>query len=323
MYSKEDLVLGLDIGYGDVKVTLGTKDGTIISNFKFTSKIGVTKHLEGVQNPTIIHYDENWYQIGEEARALPSANHINLEDYKNLEYFAPLLAYHAMKLAGILETGVSRIVSGLSIAQIQNSGYFQEALSHFVVNGKEFQNEVVLLPQGAGCKVCFDKYGCNFPSEQKDFTGTSSYVMVDIGFDTLDFVSVDQGIVTSSAFVGIEHSGIMKIATQMAKIVHDDHKRILSLADSREILNTGVYKLRGQKYDYTEKVKQLKEDYLKEILNLINEKFTDILDKCDFIVICGGGSSLFKDSQDGFIKVVRSKFEYYNSIGFYLHGLTA
>lgn len=322
MYSKDDLVLGIDIGYSACKCVLMHRDGQTIKKFKFPTLIGITKsNIDGVQNRDIIHFEENFYFIGDKARHLPSANIIDITEYKNLEYFAPLLAYWAMDIAGVLETGVSKLVSGLSIAQIQNSGYFQEALSHYVVNGIEFKNDVLLLPQGAGVKLAFDKFGGNYPQEQKEFLGESTYVIADIGFNTTDLVLVSDGKTDPNLFEGIEKSGIMKIATQMAKIIDEKHNRKLTLAEAREILDTNTYKLRGQKYNYSNEVKTLKEEYLKEILKTINDKYGGILDKADFIVIGGGGSYLFKDTSDGFIRVIQNDSEFYNAIGEALYGL--
>lgn len=319
---KNDLILGIDVGYSACKCILLHKDGTTIKKFKFPSYVGITKsNIEGVQNERILHYDENYYFVGNDAKHLPSANLIDLTDYKNLEYYAPLLLHCAMKTAGVLESGVAKVVSGLSIAQIQNSGYFQEAISHYVVDGVEYKNDVLLLPQGAGVKIAYDKFGPNYPEVQKEFLGEANYVIADIGFNTVDMLLISKGKTDPNLFEGIEKSGIMRIAAQMAKIINEKHQRQITLQEAREILDTGVYKLRGTKYNYEVEVKGLKEDFLKEILKLINERYGAIIDKVDFLVIGGGGAYLFSDSSDGFIKVIKSDAEYYNAIGEALYGL--
>lgn len=322
-FNKEDLILGIDIGYSACKCILLHKDGTTIKKFKFPSYIGVTKsNIEGVANDKIYNYDENHYFVGDDARHLPSANLIEIgAEYKNLEYYAPLFIYHAMKLAGILNTGVSKLVTGLSIAQIQNSGYFQEAISHYVVDGVEFKNDVLLLPQGAGIKLAYDKFGARYPEVQKEFLGEANYVIADIGFNTVDLLLIAGGKTDPNLFEGIEKSGVMRIAAQMAKIINEKHQRQITLQEAREILDNGIYKLRGTKYNYEPEVKNLKDEFLKEILKLINERYGHIIDKVDFLVIGGGGSHLFSDSSDGFIRVLNDSAEYYNAIGEALYGL--
>ena len=93
-------VLGIDIGYGDVKVTFGTTDGHIDKQFKFTSTIGITQRNEHVSDKRIYDFKGHAYYVGENALHLPSDNLIDITDYKNLEYYAPLFLHHAIKQIG-------------------------------------------------------------------------------------------------------------------------------------------------------------------------------------------------------------------------------
>lgn len=313
-------ILGIDIGFGDVKVTLMSGEGQIEKQFKFTSTIGITKRNVHVQDSRIYDFKEHAYYVGENAMHLPSANIIDITDYKNLEYYAPLFLYHAIKMVGVTP---DIVVSGLSKAQIENSGYFKEGLSDFTVSGENFSFEnVFILPQGAGSKLTIDRYGNNFPNRQEEFMGETTFVGCDIGFNTLDMFLVTDGKTSPSLFEGIEKEGVMKIATKVAKKVHEEHGRKITLHEAKDIIDTGVYKLRGKKYDFTEFLTEIKKAYLKELLQLIETKYGSIIDKCDFISLSGGGSTIFKQTDDGFIKIPKSHHEYYNSIGFALFGLT-
>ena len=313
-----DKILGIDIGFGDVKITFGTSDGQIEKQFKFTSTIGITKRNEHIKDSRIYDFLDHSYYVGENALHLPSENLIDITDYKNLEYYAPVFLYHAIKL---IDDVPDIIVSGLSKAQIANSGHFKEGLTDFVVNDEHFQfKNVFILPQGAGSKLCIDKYGNNFPHEQQEFTGGTSVVGCDIGFNTLDMFLVTEGKTSPNLFEGIEHEGVMKIATEIAKRVKETHGRSISLHEAKEIIDTGVYKLRGTKYALNNFIDDVKKQYLKSLLNLIETKYGKILDKCDFISLSGGGSTIFKSTDDGFIRVPKSKHEYYNATGFFLWG---
>lgn len=313
-------ILGIDIGFGDVKVTIGTSDGNVSKQFKFTSTIGITKRNEHVTDSRIYDYLDHSYYVGENALHLPSDNLIDITDYKNLEYYAPLFLYHVIKSTGFKP---DIIVSGLSKAQIENSGHFKEGLQSFSVNGEQYTfDEVYILPQGAGSKLTIDKFGNNFPHPQEEFFGTTTFVGCDIGFNTLDMFLVTDGKTSPNLFEGIEREGVMKIATLVAKKVKELHGRQITLHEAKEIIDTGIYKLRGQKHPFKDYVDEVKKDYLKELLALIENKYGKILDKCDFISLSGGGSTIFKSTDDGFIRVPKTKHEYYNSIGFFLFGET-
>lgn len=311
-------VLGLDIGFGDIKVIYGTSDGAIIKQFKFPSAIGVTKRNEYVSDNRIYDYKEHAYYIGENAAHTPSDNRIDISDYKNLEYYAPLFVYHALQQ---INDTPDVIVAGLSKAQINNSGYFKEALQKFEINGAEYVfDNVFILPQGAGAKLTIDKYGSHFPQEQDEFLGTTTYVGCDIGFNTLDMFMVTNGKTSPALFEGIEKEGVMKIATLVAKKVKELHGRSIGLHEAKSIIDTGKYKLRGQAHDFSEFVDDVKKAYLKDLLKLIESKYGKILDQCDFISVSGGGSAMFKSTDDGFIRIPSSNHEYYNSIGQYVWG---
>jgi hypothetical protein len=313
-------ILGIDIGFGDVKVTVGTSEGQVDKQFKFTSTIGITKRNEYVQDSRIYDFREHSYYVGENALHLPSENLIDITDYKNLEYYAPLFLYHVIKLIGY---NPDIIVSGLSKAQIENSGHFKEGLMNFTVNGETFNfPEVYILPQGAGSKLTIDKYGNNFPNLQQEFTGNTSFVGCDIGFNTLDMFLVTDGKTSPNLFEGIEREGVMKIATLVAKKVKELHGRQITLHEAKEVIDTGIYKLRGTKHDFKPYVDEVKKSYLKDLLVLIETKYGKILDKCDFISLSGGGSTIFKSTDDGFIRIPKTKHEYYNAIGFFLFGNT-
>jgi len=313
-------IVGIDIGFGDVKCTLGTSDGSITKQFKFPSTIGITRRNEHITDKRIYDFKEHSYYVGENALHLPSDNLIDITDYKNLEYYAPVFLYHAIQM---LECTPDIIVSGLSKAQIENSGHFKEQLMNFEVNGTTFKfDELYILPQGAGSKLCIDKYGDNFPHPQQNFTGTTSFVGCDIGFNTLDMFLVTDGKTSPNLFEGIEREGMMKIATEIAKKVKELHGRSITLHEAKDILDTGIYKLRGQKHPFKDYTDEVKKTYLKSLLELIEVKYGKILDKCDFISLSGGGSTIFKSTEDGFIRIPKSHHEFYNSIGFFLFGMT-
>jgi hypothetical protein len=258
--------------------------------------------------------------VGEHAKHLPSENRIDITEYKNLEYYAPIFLHHALQQIG--ETP-DVIVTGLSKAQIQNSGHFQGALKDFVVDKTHHLfDKLYVLPQGAGSKITIDKYGSHFPKEQDEFLGTTTFVGCDIGFSTLDMFMVTDGKTSPNLFEGIEKEGVMKIATQVAKKVKELHGRNIGLHEAKEVIDSGVYPLRGQKHHFKEYVDEVKKEYLKGLLQLIETKYGKILDKCDFISVTGGGSAIFKSTDDGFIRIPKSDWEYYNAIGFYLFGLT-
>lgn len=314
------IIFGADIGFGDVKVIVMTEDGEVIMQFKFPTVLGVTKTNEHLNDAKVIEFGGYSYYVGEDALTLPSESLIDITDYDNLEHYAPLMMYKAIK-----ESGYSPdvLVTGLSKAQIENSGYFKERLEKFEVNGEKFEFEnVFVLPQGAGSKLCIDVYGDDFPNKVKTFTGTQTFVGCDIGFNTLDLFQVVNGVTSANLFEGIENEGVMKVAKLIAKHISEQFEgRKISLHEAKEIIDTGYFKVRGKRHPMTETLNKIKKEYLRTMLELIEAKYGKIIDKCDFISLSGGGSTIFETTEDNFLRVPKSHHEYYNSIGFALFGL--
>lgn len=314
-------ILGIDIGYGSVKCVLGSSDGDIKKLFKFTSIIAATSPNAYIKDTRIFAYKGKHYYVGNDALQMPSDAVIDITEYKNLEYFAPLFLHATIKQIGIVP---DIIVCGLSKAQLHNSGYFKEALQKFTVDDQEYTfDNVWILPQGAGSKLAIDKYGDNFPRQQTEFQGLTNYIGVDIGFNTLDIFLVTNGKTSPNLFEGIECEGVMKIAQCIQKNIQDRYSKQVSLHEAKEILDNGFFKLRGEKLDLSELIKSTKKEYLSNMLKLVDERFKGSLDKSDFVFLTGGGSAFFKifdTTQDRFIRAPQSNYEYYNSIGFYLFG---
>lgn len=314
--SNGKVILAIDLGFGYNKVVVA-RDGVIEKKFKFPSAVGLVNKNEMIQDPRIFNYEgKDWY-VGEDAMKLPSTSIVDVKDYKSLEFFAPLFIYYVCHTLNIVP---SVIATGLSKAHIGQSGYFEEKIKHFVVNGVEVAiGEVYVLPQGAGAKIAIDKYGDNFPNENKEFLGSSSYVGADIGFNTIDMFQVLNGKASPNLFEGIEGNGVVMISSMLIDHIKETMGRTITHNEAKEILASNKLKIRGQETDFTASIKEFKAKYLENLMGLIETKYGQILDKMDGLYLIGGGSYLFRDETNNFIKVPKVDNEYYNAIGFYLY----
>lgn len=316
--------LGLDIGYGDVKVVIG--DGNEITHiFKYSSAIARAQKVSSIRDPRIVEVnlpsgELDQVYVGPDALSLPSNMIVDIRDYQMLEAYAPAFIAKALETAEIDASEIDVMVCGLSVAQLGMSGYFKERIKQFTVSGKEYKfDKIFLLPQGAGSKLAFDMFGDHYP--QPRTTNTSeTYVGGDIGFNTLDMFYVTDGKTSPNLFEGVENAGVIKIAQNLQAVVKEQYSKEITLREAKEILDSGFYKLRGQRFDMQDAITKACDDYTKDILALIEGRYGNVIDKCDFVCLLGGGASILKSS-DPFFKIVRNKSEFYNAIGFYLYGV--
>lgn len=313
-------ILGIDIGYSYVKCTFGEHNKEQSKMFKFPSVVGIVERNEYIKDGRALDFKEHSYYVGEEALSLPSENMIDITVYDKLEYYAPLFLCYAIKMIG--ETP-DMIVTGLSKSQIQNSGYFKDALSEFIVNNIKYKfDSVFVIPQGAGCKVCSDIYGLSFDGQKTEFSSVQNYIGVDGGFNTIDIYRVINGKTSSSTFDGLENAGVMKIASQIAKLIKEKHNRNISLHEANEVITSGHYKLRSDDFDYTNEVLEIKKKYILDMLDIIENKYGKVLDKCECVYFSGGASRLFNSCVINGNKIVvpTKNNEFLNSIGQYIFG---
>lgn len=310
-------LLAIDIGYGDIKVVYGDDHGNIYKKFKLSSIIGFVGHSDIITDSRQYLYKDKYYYVGEDALALESNRIIDITSYNNLEYFAPLFLVHVINM---LNENPDKIITGLSKAQIGNSGHFKNALSEFVVNGYTYKYDISVLPQGVPSKLTIEKYGINYPEINTEFLDKSSYICIDVGFNTLDVFQCVNGRTSANLAEGLEGEGIMKLASQLQTIISSESRfnRTITLKEAKEILDTNTYSLRGTKYDLTKEIESIKVKYLEYLKTLIEQRYGKVIDKMDAIYLVGGGSIIFKNMSDGFFRVPTSSNEFYNALGFYL-----
>lgn len=316
--------LGLDIGYGDVKVVIG--DGNQITHiFKYSSAIARAQKVSSIRDPRIVEItlpsgDIDQVYVGPDALSLPSNMIVDIRDYQMLEAYAPAFIAKALETAEVSADEIDVMVCGLSVAQLGMSGYFKERIKQFTVSGKEYKfNNIFLLPQGAGSKLAFDMFGDHYPQPRTTSTN-ETYIGADCGFCTLDMFYVTDGKTSPNLFEGIENAGVTRIAQDIQSAIKDKFGKDITLREAKEVLDLGYYKLRGTIHDMDDVIKSVCKQYSEYLLTLIEERYGNIIDKCDFVCILGGGVNVLR-LEDPFFRIVKNKSEYYNALGFYLYGV--
>lgn len=315
-------ILAADIGFGDVKVAGGNYSNGIVKLFKFPSAVAPVVQTEHFKDSRAIQMGDKTYYVGDDAMRVTSDLIQDVVEYSHLEEFLPLFLHYILRCLNCNDsTHPSVLVLGLSVAHIQNSGYFkQKAESYF--KAMNWDVKVVVLPQGAGAKVAHDNYGTQFPKPPEDFTTSQNFLIADLGFNTLDVLHVTGGKITPSNVRGIANKGVVVLAARL----HAHIKKLFGLdytvKEIKGYLDDGFIKIRGKTLPLTDVINQFKKDYLMLLEQIMEAEFGKILNKCDFVLLVGGGAYIFKDhvEDDKFYRIANTHSEYYNAIGYYCHG---
>lgn len=306
-------ILSIDLGYGDNKTIFGNSTEGIKRLFKYPSVAGRVNTSALVNDNRIVSLGDDHYYLGADALSLESNKIIDISSYEQLEKFAPLFIARTISLLGATP---DIIATGLSISQIENSGYFREAIKKYL-NSLGVTSEIVILPQGAIAKKAVDKYGTSFPTVTQEFNSSMNYVGCDIGFDTLDIFQVINGQTSSALVRGIPNRGIVVIAGRLAVHIKSTMNITLTVKEAKEVLDSGQLTRRGKTHDFREVITGLKRTYLEELNSLIEGEFGQVLDKTSFMFLFGGGSYFFGDMKDEFFRRPEKHAEYYNAVGYF------
>ncbi len=295
-------ILGIDIGYGDVKVSYLDREGQL-KQFKFSSIIAEAP-AEAVDMPIL---EGRRYFMEEEALMRDSKDIVEITDYQHLEKFSVMFLWKTLEKLKVTPDDIDYVVTGLSLAQYSNGEKFKKRLSKFKVNKDtfDFSNKINLLAQGLGAKFAIDK---NFKED------AMAYLIIDIGFSTIDVVDVINGKVRPENIKGYQNEGIIKIARSLQEYILENFHEAVSLKEVKEILKTKEFVLEGTPADLSAYISEISKKYTEHTMKMLKIRYEREFKKYSTVYFVGGGAYFIDKSISPIIQTVESP-EYYNSLG--------
>jgi actin-like ATPase involved in cell morphogenesis len=294
--------IGLDIGFGYVKVVSGSgmkKFPSIFAPELFvTNKIKTRKVME---------YEDKKYVVGDDADDI--ADVTRLQTVEDIIKWAPLFAAYAIKHVPERQ----RICIGLPVQYVlRNKELVEElkgSLRNFRVNGLTYKFDVIAMAQGIGA---YNDYHRKNEAE---------YVVVDIGYNTLDLVYVRDGKPDDARMK--MNKGINVLIGHVIDYIQNEYGATISAQKAQYILETGTYIRKGQTHKLDKVVEDLATAYTASVINeALQEKWkNELRDDVSKVVIVGGGANyvrrdnLSEDIRD--MVFIPNNPEFANARGFY------
>lgn len=303
------MVIGIDTGFGHTKYCLKDKKGSMALK-KFPSVVALCPDdIEEDEN--IAHMEGKNYYVGSLALKQDYRLIKEITTYKDLEAYAPLLVEEIVRKEKLKPSDVEHIVVGLALAHKDNAQSFQKRLEKFSINGVEYTPKVDIIPQGVGAVKALQDFWSQNDEEPND------YLLVDIGFSTIDVVlvydkNIQKGRLNQNN--SFEKKGVIQIAELMQKHIKQTYGTNITNKEALKIIVEGKYKLRGQEHDLNELIADLKSSYTKDIMNFLESKYANEIDKLDAFVFVGGGGYFIDPQYAAHVKTFKNS-EYYNAIG--------
>lgn len=273
--------IGIDIGYGDCKVTFQGKTAKFPSAICYASDIG-TKF----GNDNIYEFEGEKYYVGKEA---VSEESFSTGDYKFMKKFAPLLVYHILKKFSEHNISTINIRTGLSISDWEHKKEFVDRLSEITCNGETIKTNTSIIPQGAGCIMDWvhNYNNSEFPDR---------ITAIDIGNNTINLLSYVDGKPVRKDIKAYPGHGVSSIIKPFTSFMENQYKMSFSEQEAKEIFVRGKFKFNGaEEVVVADKIVEFKKQFVSKLFNSVLVSDKKMMSLSDVVLLAGGGSLLLKD----------------------------
>jgi len=280
-------MIGLDIGFGDVKVAYLDKGE--VKTFKFSNAVRQKRSGGGAMEPGASEYEFNGKQL-----LITDQPHVDNMSTTSIEYlmkYSPLLAYRALKgpeMKGVVLKD-NKISVGLPIGYYTKSYRQQliDSLSRVIVNKDVLDLSVSVLPQAVGIQ-----YDFQLDAKGGDVKGTEiNAVILDIGYNTVDVVIMERGQSVGDESDMLPGFGITMAVQNLQKELKMRFPGFVTSDQvCKEALLSRALRWQGDTLDLSVTIDEIMENYIERLMYEIQGKWDKYIVGCDKLILAGGGS---------------------------------
>ena len=291
--------IALDIGKADVKIKFDNQE------FKFPTAIERIKegsvNYSDTDDEDVYEYNGKKYLVG--ARALN--NSISTRGFNFMAKNSSLLAYHAIKLAGLNVEKPIEIATTLSIEDWSHKEEFLKALKNIQVDKNIIQPNIALYAQGQGAFIEYD--------------GDKSGIICvfDMGYYTNDLLIFEDGRPRNDLSYATKKGSNQMITELQTKLKNRFLYDVTEQVAKKAFLNKFIMHY-NEKIPLCEEVEDLIEEYLEFTFDELKAKSVDVLRQANAVIISGGVAN-YIDTAEMPNNVILSKkpYEFANVRGTY------
>lgn len=297
--------LGLDLGYGDGKGCYEENEGIV--EFKFASAVAKVKESMvnfGEDDLTDAYlFNGKRYYVGD--RAKDDAR--STRDFNFLVNFGPLLAYHAIKLAGFDTSKPIQLIVGISIMNWPRKDDYIKALSKINVDNIVIEPHIKLMAQGQGVMI-------DYIDDEGPLDGL--VCVADNGYYSFDFLVFENGTPRKD-LCDATPNGANKAITDLKALIQKRFNISITEQTAKDIFLNKKITYFGTEYDFTDEINDLKEDYSEYIYDEMRTKYGDTLRKASKVIMSGGGAYFLENAElPGNVVFSKKPYEFANVRGY-------
>jgi plasmid segregation protein ParM len=274
--------LAIDIGYSSTKILFEGKLHKLPSAISFATDLGIDYGEDDV-----IEYKGDKYYVGDAAVGLETFTTTSFEFKQN---FDPVIIYHVLKKLKLVDDVMNKNVKlylTLALADWKHKDKYLENLGNFHVDDKNVKlDDIVLLPQGAGAYMQFVGENGVHPS---------SAAVIDIGFNTINFLVYEGGQPKRAHSKGYSGHGVSSILRPFATYLESTFNMPFGESEALKIFTKGTFIFNGTEQEaIAEKIIELKGQFVKKLFNSVLVGDRKILSTSEKVILAGGGCYLLE-----------------------------
>ena len=290
---RKGAVIGLDIGFGDVKCASRQNGGWSLHKFPTAVKYapeGAGECLDQMAVQDEILFQGRKYLVGESARsrAFDSRRKNFLFD------FGPIFAWKAVRdISNNGRSDITDIGAGLPLTWWKTGREIMAArLKRILVGDRELSFNVAIWPQGYGC-LC--DYRLDDNGQKTDGTA-GDILLLDIGYNTIDIVNIKNGNIQKDGSDTMEKEGISRITEELIQTMRREHPEMrLSPVEASTVLQSNECWIYNKKVDCSAIVRSVLSQYVDRFWGEIEANHEERIQRAELIILAGGGAHYLRD----------------------------
>lgn len=294
-------VVGLDIGYSNVKIVYGDttrRSSNMVmpavsapASYASFSMIG-----EEDRDPIVRVNGEQWV-AGIQPSRIEGWSRVVHDNYTDTD------GYYALFLSAMSATGVSyidRVVTGLPVAHYTNFDSRAKLINqltgtHVGVGGHKFEiGEVKIVPQPMGSFMSLVS-----TYEDSEVIEEGKVLVIDPGFFSVDWLVINR-MRPHMSTSGTSMKAMSKLIERTAGYIEEQYGEGVSQISIETALRSGrdyIFHY-GQRVSITEPIRRAASEESGQVLSKIKSSKREDNDAIDIVLLAGGGASLYKEAAE-------------------------
>lgn len=195
-------------------------------------------------------------------------------------------------LQKLTQAGVPNVEQSILVAGLPGRQYVTSKVRYQAELSKHLPGvDVRVLPQPLG--PFYARALTDQGEDRDDIDAQGQYAVIEVGQFTTDLALIREGQAQQASYESC--AGMTVVAEAISKLLQAKGIHQMSIAVATETLERGYYKQAGKSIQAADVIAQASTELVRDIENCANRVLGAEVDRCDAIIVAGGGAAVIFD----------------------------